>query len=101
MIFRQGEMRYTDNNEIFEYRREWNYDSEVLKYNPENSEYFQEFADLKIDSVYKWEIGTVLIFDTARWHSSNWFLSSNTITGTSKEWKKSIIGFGSIDVQRN
>lgn len=101
MMYRNGEMRYIDNNEIFEYRSEYIYDEEVVKYNPKGTKYFKEYADLKVDSVYEWKIGTILIFDTSRWHSSSWFLSTEDLPDTPKEWKRSIIGFGSIDVQRN
>jgi hypothetical protein len=100
LIYRNGEMRYTDNNEVFNYRTEWNYDPEVLKYNPEGTEYFREYADLRIHSVYKWKIGTMMVFDTARWHSSSWFLSTNKVVNPPTEYKKSIIGFGSIDIIR-
>lgn len=101
LMYRQGEMRYRDNDEIFEYRTNWNYDEEVLKYNPKDCLYAKEYADLKVHSVYEWKIGTMMLFDTARWHSSSWFLSTPDIQEMSKEWKRAIIGFGSIDVQRN
>lgn len=101
MMYRKGEMRYRDNDEIFEYRTKWKYDEEVLKYNPADCLYAKEYADLKVDSVYKWELGTLMLFDAARWHSSSWFLSTNDIPEVSTEWKRAIIGFGSVDVQRN
>ena len=40
-------MRYSDNNEIVEYRKHWNFDDEVLKYNPKGTRYYKEYADLK------------------------------------------------------
>lgn len=101
LMYKKGEMRYVDNDEVFEYRNEWNYDPDVMKYNPAGTQYYKEYADLKLHSVYEWKIGTMLVFDTARWHSSSWYLSTNTIPDVSTEFKKSIIGFGSIDVDRN
>lgn len=99
--YKNGEMRYLDNDEIFEYRDKWVYDEEVLKYNPKKTEYYKEYADLTVHSVYEWKRGTMLIFDTRRWHSSSWFLSTEKVPEVSTEYKKSIIGFGSIDVDRN
>lgn len=101
LMFKRGEMRYVDNDEIVPYRTKWEYDPEVMKYNPTNTQYHKEYADLKLHSVYEWKKGTMLVFDTARWHSSSWYLSTDTIPETSTEYKKSIIGFGSIDVDRN
>lgn len=100
LIYKQGEMRYKDTNEIFAYRDKWEYDPEILKYNPEGTEYYREYADLKLHSVYEWKVGTALVFDTARWHSSSWFLSSNKVVNPPTEYKKSIVGFGSIDIIR-
>lgn len=100
LIYRNGEMRYKDNNEVYSYRDKWNYDSEVLKYNPEGTEYYREYADLEIHSVYEWKKSTMLVFDTARWHSSSWFLNSNTVITPPIEYKKSIIGFGSVDITK-
>lgn len=101
LMYKKGEMRYVDTNEVFHYRTNWEYDPEVLLYNPMNTQYHKEYADLKIHSVYEWKKGTMLVFDTARWHSSSWYLSSDIIPDVSTEFKKSIIGFGSIDVDRN
>jgi hypothetical protein len=100
LIYRKGEMRYKDNDEIFEYRKNWNYDDNVLEYNPKGTQYYREYADLKIHSVYKWKVGTMMVFDTARWHSSSWFLSTDHSVIPPTEYKKSIIGFGSIDIIR-
>lgn len=100
LIYRKGEMRYKDNDEIFPYRDLWKYDNEVLKYNPKETEYYREYADLKIYSVYEWKVGTMMVFDTARWHGSSWFLSTNSVVTPPTEYKKSIIGFGSIDIIR-
>lgn len=100
LLYKKGEMRYQDNNEIFEYRNNWIYDNEVLTYNPKGSEYYKEYANLKIHSVYKWTLGTALIFDTKRWHSSSWFLKDQMLPKLSTEFKRSIIGFASIDVDR-
>jgi len=98
--FKKGEMRYEDNNEIFSYRNEYIYDDEVLKYNPKGTEYYKEYADLKFHSAYEWEVGTAMIFDTRRWHSSSWFIKENMLPDVSIEYKRSIIGFASIDVDR-
>jgi len=98
--FRKGEMRYQDNDEVFEYRKDWEYDQEVLKYNPAGTEYYKEYADLTFHSAYQWEVGTAMVFDTRRWHSSSWFLQDKMLPNISKEYKRSIIGFASIDVDR-
>lgn len=100
LIYRKGEMRYMDNNEVVEYRTDWNYDLEVLKYNPEGTEYYREYADLTVHSAYEWKLGTMTVFDTSRWHSSSWFLSTDMVVKPATEFKKSIIGFGSVDVIR-
>lgn len=101
LMFKRGEMRYVDNDEVFHYRNRWEYDPEVTRYNPMNTQYHKEYADLKVHSVYEWKKGTMLVFDTARWHSSSWYLSTDVIPDHSTEYKKSVIGFGSIDVDRN
>ena len=98
VVFRKGEMRYTDNNEIINYRQENQLDQEVAKYNPSGTEYYKLYYDLKVHSVYKWEQGTAMVFDTKRWHSSSWFLSDSMLPDTSTEYKRAIIGFGSTDV---
>tara|TARA_R110000868_G_scaffold69433_1_gene204447 strand:+ start:4926 stop:6176 length:1251 start_codon:yes stop_codon:yes gene_type:complete len=99
--FRKGEMRYQDTDEIFSYRKDFVYDEDVLIYNPRGSEYYKEYADLKVHSVYKWNIGTAMVFDTRRWHSSSWFLNATMLPELSTEYKRSIIGFASIDINRN
>jgi hypothetical protein len=93
-------MRYIDNDEICEYRDKWEYDNEALTYNPKGTEYYKEYADLKVDSVYEWKIGTAMIFDTRRWHSSSWFLKDDSLPDVSTEYKRSIIGFGSISMNK-
>ena len=100
VVFRKGEMRYTDNNEIINYRQENQLDQEVAKYNPGGTEYYKLYYDLKVHSVYKWEQGTAMVFDTRRWHSSSWFLTDNKLPDVSTEYKRAIIGFGSTDVQK-
>jgi hypothetical protein len=100
IIYRKGEMRYADNNEIVHYRDKWEYDEKVLKYNPKGTLYHREYADLKVHSVYEWKLKTMMIFDTSRWHSSSWFLSTNDLPESPVEYKRSIIGFGSADVIR-
>jgi hypothetical protein len=97
-IFRKGEMRYTDNDEIINYRDKKELDDEVAKYNPKGTQYCNIYQDLKVHSVYKWEQGTAMVFDTKRWHSSSWFLSDSMLPDTSTEYKRAIIGFGSTDV---
>lgn len=101
LIYRRGEMRYMDNDDVFNYRTNWDYDNEVLLYNPINTQYHKEYADLKVHSVYEWTLGTMMVFDTARWHSSSWFLATDKIPDSVTEYKKSIIGFGSIDIDRD
>tara|TARA_B100002019_G_scaffold212634_1_gene185381 strand:- start:4494 stop:5231 length:738 start_codon:yes stop_codon:yes gene_type:complete len=98
--FRKGEMRYQDNDEVYNYRTDYLYDEEVLKYNPSGTEYYKEYADLNFHSAYKWKVGTAMVFDTRRWHSSSWFIKDKMLPDTSTEYKRSIIGFASIDVDR-
>ena len=98
IVFRKGEMRYTDNNEVINYRDNQVLDEEVAKYNPRGTEYFKLYYDLKVESVYEWSVGTAMVFDTARWHSSSWFLESNTLPDAPAEYKRAIIGFGLPDV---
>jgi hypothetical protein len=98
--YMEGEMRYVDNYEIFNYRDKWEYDTESLVYNPKKTENYKQFADLKIHSVYKWEIGTAMVFDTKRWHSSSWFLSDAELPKVSVEYKRSILGLGSININK-
>ena len=98
--FSKGEMRYQDTGEIFEYRTNYEYDDNVLKYNPKGTEYYKEYADLKFHSAYKWEVGTAMVFDTRRWHSSSWYISEQMLPSVSTQYKRSIIGFASIDVDR-
>ena len=104
LIYGKGEMRYMDNDEIVQYRpnseSQWWYNKEAVRYNPVNTQYHKEYACLNVHSVYEWQLGTMFVFDTARWHSSSWFLQSNELTSISTEYKQSIIGFGSIDVDR-
>jgi len=100
VVYRKGEMRYTDNDEIVEYRTDSILDDEVLKYNPKGTEYYKLYQDLKVHSVYEWKLGTAMVFDTSRWHSSSWFLTDNKLPDVSTEYKRAIIGFGSTDVQK-
>lgn len=98
LLYRFGEMRYKDTSDPIPYRNDWIYDDDVMKYNPRHTFHAKEYADLKIHSVYEWKIGTMCVFDTSRWHSSSWFLSTNEVPDVSVEYKRSIVGFGSIDV---
>lgn len=100
LIYKQGEMRYTDNNEVFEYRGSKQWDPLVEQYNPRGTQYYGEYEDLEFHSAYEWKVGTAMLFDTARWHSSSWYLSTNQLPEQSTEYKRSIIGFASIDVDR-
>lgn len=100
LVYKQGNMRYIDTNEIVEYRHKWEYDSEVLKHNPINTMYYKEYADLHVDFAYMWQLGTMLVFDTRRWHSSSWFLSTDTIPQVPLEYKESLVAFGSVNVRR-
>jgi len=101
MMYKGGEMRYLDNNEVFSYRTLGDFDDEVLQFQPRDCEYINEYADLKIHSVCSWEIGAMILFDTKRWHSSSWFTESKTIVENSREYKEALVGFGSRDVPRN
>ena len=101
LMYRKGELRYTDTNEIYSYRDKCEYDDASLKYNPKGTEYYKEYADLKVESVYEWNIGTMMLFDTSRWHSSSWFLKVDAPPKKVSSYKQSIIGFGSVDVFSN
>lgn len=101
LLYRKGEVRYTDTNEVYPYRDKWEFDEEVLKYNPKGTEYYKEYADLKVDSVFEWKVGDAVVFDTARWHSSSWFLNEKMLPDVSTEYKRSIIGFASIDIDKD
>jgi len=99
MMFHDGDMIYEDNGEKYQYRQDppvW--DEKVIKHIPRDTEYFKMFSDVEIDSEYKWNKSTMLVFDTRRWHSSNWFTESTTIRGIEDEFKEWIVGFGSINV---
>lgn len=97
MMYRRGEMRYMDTDEVCNYRSAYDFDPEVERYNPPGTLYHREYADLKFHSEYEWKEKSMMIFDTSRWHSSSWFLGENEITDGSV-WKRSIIGFGSVDI---
>lgn len=97
LIFKKGFMRYKKDNSIYEYRDKNIVDSEIYKYHPKDTMFLQSgmFNDLKVYSAYKWKIGKACVFNTARWHSSNWFLKDNNIPNEVSEYKTSLIGFGS------
>ena len=102
MMFHKGDMVYQDNKEKYPYRQEFPmWDDRVMKHHPKGTEYFKTFGDLRWYSDYKWDKSTMLVFDTRRWHSSNWFTKSENVGEIEGEYKESIIGFGSIDVPRN
>ena len=75
-IYKNGNMQYIDNGEIISYRHTNNLDEEVAKYNPKRHMVSKLYFDLKVDSVYEWKLGTAMVFDTARWHSSSWYPQS-------------------------
>lgn len=109
LIYKNGEMRHIKNLEdVVHYRGKdwkfWHYDPEVLKYHPIASGYLTEFAELKVHSAYEWKLGTMMLFDPARWHSSSWFLSSKFIPKNyeqAKEYKRAIVGFGTITIHNH
>lgn len=100
LIYRRGEMRYMDTDEIVNYRSANLYDPMVERFNPPHTQYHREYADLKFHSAFKWHVGRAMVFDTARWHSSSWFLTTPNLPEVSTEYKRSIIGFASVDVDR-
>jgi hypothetical protein len=60
--------------------------------------YRQQYADLKVHEEYEWKLGTMLVFDTQRWHSSSWFLSAPALQDEVVEYKRSIVAFGNLTV---
>lgn len=96
LMFKNGDMRYLDTGEIVEYRDKYEYDLLSLKHNPKGTLYYKQYADLKVHEEYEWKLGTMLIFDTQRWHSSSWFLSTPDLPDHLGEYKRSIIAFGDI-----
>ena len=100
LIYRKGEMRYMDTDEIVNYRTANVYDPMVERFNPPHTQYHREYADLKFHSAFEWRVGDAMLFDTARWHSSSWFLTTPSLPDSSTEYKRSIIGFASVDVDR-
>lgn len=100
LMYTKGAMRYIDNEDYIQYKT-GEVDKHVAEYNPADTEYHKLYEGLKIHSVYKWEVGTMMLFDAARWHSSSWFLKDKVVPQVANEYKQSIIGFGSVDVLRN
>ena len=96
LVFKNGEMRYNDTGEVVNYRDQYVHDEQSLKYNPKGTLYYKQYADLTVDSAYRWDFGTMLVFDTLRWHSSSWFLSTPDIPDVHREYKRSIIAFGDV-----
>lgn len=77
-------------------------DSEIFKYHPPMSGYISQFASLNVHSAYEWEIGTMMLFDPARWHSSSWFLGGKALPESVEsaiEYKQAIIGFGTVTTE--
>lgn len=101
LMRREGKMRYTDTNEEVIYQDKGIQDPVSEKYNPPGTFYHSMFGDLWVRDIYEWKLGTILLFDVHQWHSSSWFLSTDKIPDVSTEYKKMIVGFGSIDVPRN
>ena len=92
-------MRYLDNNEIIDYRINKNITSDIENYIPKECEMYEQMQDIEIQDVYKWEVGTYMLFDTRRWHSSSWYSSSNKYKDLDlTEYKRSIIGFATVSV---
>ena len=99
LIYKQGHMRYLDNNEIIDYRINKNITSDIENYIPKECEMYEQMQDIEIQDVYKWEVGTYMLFDTRRWHSSSWYSSSNKYKDLDlTEYKRSIIGFATVSV---
>lgn len=96
LMFKNGEMRYLDTNEPVNYRDKFEYDQRSLKHNPKGTLYYKQYADLKVHEEYEWKLGTMLVFDTQRWHSSSWFLSTPELPQELGEFKRSIIAFGDL-----
>jgi hypothetical protein len=65
----------------------------IEQYVPKTCEMYEQMKDIEIESVYKWEIGTYMLFDTRRWHSSSWYSRFNTFEESTEDYKRSVIGF--------
>jgi hypothetical protein len=96
----KGKELIDDNGNIIQYREKYEYDPEIFKYHPEGTPNLIQYADLKIDEVFKWTTGSMYVFDTKKWHSSSWFLHTDHIPDVSTEYKFFIVGFGSIDIPK-
>jgi len=105
LMYSKGELREFRNKDVvIPYRgegtwRDWSYDPEVFKYHPIGSNYLGEFAELKVHSAYTWEVGTFMLFDPVRYHSSSWFLSARHLPKSydeATEWKRAIVGFATL-----
>jgi hypothetical protein len=95
-----GKELVDDNGNIIHYREKYEYDPKIFKYHPEGTPHLIQYADLKIDEVFEWTKGSMYVFDTKKWHSSSWFLSTDHIPDTSVEHKFFIVGFGSVDIPK-
>lgn len=87
-------LRYLDTNEVINYRTTGKITNNIEKYVPEDCVMYEQMQDIEIHDVYKWEIGTYMLFDTRRWHSSSWYSSKKKYNDLDlSEYKRSIIGF--------
>lgn len=94
LMYKQKQMRYLDNNEIVDYRQHGKITSNIEKYVSKNCDMYEQMQDIEISSVYEWQLGTYMLFDTKRWHSSSWYSSADTYKELKlTEYKRSIIGF--------
>ena len=87
VVFKQGEMRYLETNNIIDYRTDY-LDEFVKKVIPKNRQ--SMYNGLKVYNTYKWKLHTLFIFEAMRWHSSSWFLEDNK----AGQYKAFINGFG-------
>ncbi len=90
----KAEMRYLDNkDELVDYITDGVPCPGIEKYVPKTCEMYEQMKDIEIESVYEWKIGTYMLFDTRRWHSSSWYSRFNTFEESTEDYKRSIIGF--------
>jgi len=99
LMYNNGAMRTADGTKMDPERADW-YDYEVERHNPKGTMHHKELNGIKIIEEYEWKIGTAFVFDTRYWHSSSWFLPTPDIEDDSSVFKRMVVGFGSVDVQR-
>ena len=94
LMYKQKQMKYLDTNEVINYRTTGKITNNIEKYVPEDCAMYEQMQDIEIHDVYKWKIGTYMLFDTKRWHSSSWYSSKEKYDDLDlSEYKRSIIGF--------